>query len=112
MTEERPLFDIIAEVYDFLRHYCVVKSQYDFSRNVLKRSSGYYGYLKSSGAESDVEVVLCAFFMLECQLETWKILSDNHRLNLDLKMNYRDLMFENQHLNNMINRNLFAQYGP
>ncbi len=55
MTELR---QVVTDAYQRLRKNNLVQSQYDFSRNWLHRSAGYYGYLKSSGSEPTADTVL------------------------------------------------------
>lgn len=50
--------NIVENAYQHLRQHNLVQSQYEFSRNWLHRSAGYYGYLKSSGSEPTAGTVL------------------------------------------------------
>ena len=110
MTEERPLFDIITEVYFFLKYHCIVKSQYDFSRNVLKRSAGYYAYLKSSGAEADTEAVFFAFFTVKKLSRVWGGFRYNPSFNSVTHSVYKDLAFEADGLIEVINSELSVRF--
>ena len=55
MTQLR---QVVTDAYQHLRQHKLVRSQYDFSKNWLGRSAGYYGYLKSSGSEPTADAVL------------------------------------------------------
>ena len=55
MTELR---QVVTDAYTHLHEHNLVRSQYDFSKNWLGRSSGYYSYLKSSCSEPTAGAVL------------------------------------------------------
>lgn len=104
------MFDIVTDVYKFLKHHCIVKSQYDFSLNVLKRSPGYYGYLKSSGAEADIEAVLFAYYRVKGQRQNWESLGANSRLNKELSRFYKGLAVDAEQLYNRLDLRLSDRY--
>ena len=56
---------ILDETYEKLHENNLVKTQYEFSRKWLKRSDGYYGYLKSTGADTTGDVALALW--AECR---------------------------------------------
>ena len=69
---------IVDETYEQLKQHKLVKTQYEFSRDYLKRSNGYYGYLKSSGADTTAEVVLALWAECRRQKQQWRQATEQH----------------------------------
>ena len=72
---------MVTDAYKHLRQHNLVRSQYDFSRNWLGRSAGYYGYLKSSGSKPTAGAVLALLSECGHRGQFWKDAAQSPRLS-------------------------------
>ena len=68
------LKNILDETYEQLHRHNLVSTQYEFSRKWLKRSDGYYAYLRSTGAETTGDVALALWAECRKQKQQWRSL--------------------------------------
>lgn len=52
--------DIVRDTYEQLRRDYAM-SEYDFSENWLKKSKGYFAYLKCTGSQPSLEAILALY---------------------------------------------------
>ena len=52
--------DIVRDTYEQLRRDYAM-SEYEYSRNWLKKSKGYFAYLKSTGSQPSLEAILALY---------------------------------------------------
>jgi len=66
------LREVVLDAYGQLERKRLVKNQYDFSKKWLKRSEGYYAYIKCSGMDVNAEAVLALWAECRKQKELWQ----------------------------------------
>ena len=65
------LRDMVMDAYGQLEQRRLVKNQYDFSSKWLKRSKGYFAYIKCSGADVNADALLALWAECRKQKELW-----------------------------------------
>ena len=65
------LRDMVMDAYEQLEQHRLVKNQYDFSSKWLKRSKGYFAYIKCSGADVNADALLALWAECRKQKELW-----------------------------------------
>ena len=107
----KSLTDLVAETYGQLRENNLVSSQYDFSRNWLKRSAGYYGYLKSTGAETTADVALALLVECRNRTERWEIAARRPKTSQAAKDLFQRLALVSDDLQKHVQKEVFERYG-
>ena len=69
--------DIVRNTYEQLRRDYAM-SEYDFSENWLKKSKGYFAYLKSTGSEPSLEAILALYGEAIKRTELFEQLETQH----------------------------------
>lgn len=72
MKDGHKLRDIVLDAYGQLEKHKLVKNQFEFSRQFLRKSNGYYAYIKCSGVDVNVEAVLALWAECRRQKISWK----------------------------------------
>ena len=63
---------MVMDAYGQLEQHKLVKNQYDFSSKWLKRSRGYFAYIKCSGADVNSDAALALWAECKKQKKFWR----------------------------------------
>jgi hypothetical protein len=66
------LREMVMDAYGQLERHKLVKNQYDFSSKWLRRSRGYFAYIKCSGADVNSDAALALWAECKKQKKFWR----------------------------------------
>ena len=69
--------DIVRDTYEQLRRDYAM-SEYEYSRNWLKKSKGYFAYLKCTGSQPSLEAILALYGEAMRRTELFEQLETQH----------------------------------
>ncbi len=101
---------VISEAYDHLHEHNLVDSQYQFSKDWLKKSKSYFGYLKCSGAETNVEV--CLNLWAECRRQrlNWQSAANDNVKCASSKAVFENMAQQSEQIENFVSAAMMDKY--
>ena len=105
----RALRHMVLDAYGQLEKHKLVKNQYDFSSKWLKRSKGYYAYIKCSGADVNAEAVLALWAECRKQKELWRDATIQHENGLP-KALFKGLAEKTEQLEQNVSEAVMERY--
>ena len=100
---------MVLNTFDQLKKHRLVKNQYDFSSKWLKRSKGYYAYIKCSGADVNAEAVLALWAECRKQKELWRDATTQHENGLP-KALFKGLAEKTEQLEQNVSEAVMERY--
>ena len=104
------LRDVIAEAYDHLHEHTLVNNQYQYSKDWLKKSNSYFGYLKCSGAETNAEVCLNLWAECRRQRMNWQSAANDNIINSASKAVFENLAQQSEKIEKFVSAAMMDKY--
>ncbi len=104
------LRNVIEETYNHLHQHNLVKSQYQFSKDWLKMSRSYFGYLKSSGAETNADVCMNLWGECRRQKMNWLNAANDNNKSEASKLLFKRLAEKSEKAENIVSEAMKAKY--
>lgn len=101
---------VIADAYDHLHEHNLVDSQYQFSKDWLKKSKSYFGYLKCSGAETNAEVCLNLWAECRRQRMNWQNAANDNVENTASKAVFENLAQQSEQVERYVSEAVLDRY--
>jgi hypothetical protein len=105
------LKNILDETYEQLHRHRLVSTQYEFSRKWLKRSDGYYAYLRSTGAETTGDVALALWAECRKQKRQWLKATKRHQNNELIRVFFKGMAEKTEQLEQNVSEAVMERYS-
>jgi hypothetical protein len=104
------LREVISEAYDHLHEHNLVGNQYQFSRDWLKKSKSYFGYLKSSQSETTTHVVLNLWAECRRQRMNWQNAANDNVKCASSKAVFENLAQQSEQVERYVSEAVLGRY--